>query len=82
MDIEKRIEVDIEKFNSSIKKFDIKKANMINEESITKVFELAKMYASDAKSWLEKKDYYTAFASISYAHGLLDAILKIMKIIE
>ncbi|MGC8586844.1 MAG: DUF357 domain-containing protein [Candidatus Micrarchaeia archaeon] len=50
-----------------------------NEES--QVIELAKMYASDADSWLQKEDYYTAFSSISYAHGLADAILKIKGVI-
>ena len=34
------------------------------------------MYASDSVAWLKKKDYYTSFSSISYAHGLLDAIRK------
>lgn len=35
------------------------------------------MYYKDTSSFLSKEDYYTAFASINYAHGLLDAILKI-----
>ena len=35
------------------------------------------MYYRDAFSFLSKEDFYTAFASINYAHGLLDAILKI-----
>ncbi len=42
-----------------------------------KVVELSKMYASDARSFLEKGDIYTAFASIEYAHGLLDAIREL-----
>ena len=41
------------------------------------VVELAKMYASDTEAWIKKGDYVTAFSSIEYAHGLLDAILKI-----
>jgi hypothetical protein len=39
--------------------------------------ELASMYYKDTLSFLSKEDYYTAFASINYAHGLLDAILKL-----
>ncbi|MCK5636423.1 MAG: DUF357 domain-containing protein, partial [Thermoplasmatales archaeon] len=31
----------------------------------------------DSKYYLEKKDYFTAFGCINYAHGLLDSILKI-----
>jgi len=80
MEIEERIRLDIEKFNDSVKKFDKSRINKISEADLIDVFELAKMYASDSKSWLEKKDYYTAFASISYAHGLLDALLKILHI--
>lgn len=44
-----------------------------------KVVELAKMYRSDADSFIKKEDYVTAFSAIEYAHGLLDAVLKIKK---
>jgi hypothetical protein len=40
----------------------------------THVLELARDYASDARSYLGKEDFYTAFSCISYAHGLLDAL--------
>ncbi len=42
-----------------------------------KIIKLARMYASDSRSFLEKGDLYTAFSCISYAHGLLDAISKL-----
>ncbi len=45
----------------------------------TEVVDLARMYASDAESFMEKGDYVTAFSAIEYAHGLLDAIIKIKK---
>jgi len=45
----------------------------------SKVVELSKMYASDAKSYLDKGDPYTAFSCISYAHGLLDAVIELGK---
>jgi hypothetical protein len=78
MEIEERILKDIRLFDSSIEKAG---KLMLGEEE-NKVVELAKMYALDSKSWLDKKDYYTSFSSIAYAHGLLDAILKMRNIIE
>lgn len=41
-----------------------------------KTIELASQYFEDSKYYLEKKDFFTAFGCINYAHGLLDAILK------
>ena len=41
-----------------------------------KTFELATQYYQDTKYYAEKKDYFTAFGCINYAHGLLDALLK------
>ncbi|MDE1823430.1 MAG: DUF357 domain-containing protein [Candidatus Micrarchaeota archaeon] len=73
MEIEERIRKDIGIFSDNIKKVRTEKLNDKEKE----VMELAKMYAQDAASWLEKKDYHTSFSSIAYAHGLLDAILKI-----
>jgi len=40
------------------------------------ILELAVQYYQDAKYYLEKGDYFTAFGCINYAHGLLDAIIK------
>ena len=37
---------------------------------------LAHQYYEDTKYYHEKKDDFTAFGCINYAHGLLDAILK------
>ncbi|MGB9732957.1 MAG: DUF357 domain-containing protein [Candidatus Micrarchaeia archaeon] len=82
MDIEERIIQDIRKFDDSVRKFNLEKAKRIKDEDFIKILELAKMYASDSNVWLKKHDYYTAFASISYAHGLLDALLKLLHIIE
>ncbi len=69
-DIEKRIMKDIDSFYSNLGKVE-----RTSKEG-AKVVEMAKMYASDSKSYLEKKDFYTAFSCISYAHGLLDAAIK------
>lgn len=72
-DIEERIKKDIAIFSSNLKKIEKKKIS----ENQKKIIELAEMYASDSKAFLEKKDYYTSFSSIAYAHGLLDSILKL-----
>lgn len=53
----------------------------INHNNLTenqkKTIELATQYYEDTKYYATKKDYFTAFGCINYAHGLLDAILKI-----
>ena len=77
-EIKERIEKDIDKFHQSVRR--LEKIQLSEEEK--RIVELAKMYNSDAKSWLEKGDFYTSFSSVAYAHGLLDAVLKIRKIIE
>jgi uncharacterized protein len=71
--IEERILKDIDIFNRNIRNIDIKKI----DQKQRKIVELAEMYAKDSKSFFEKKDYYTSFSSIAYAHGLLDSIRKL-----
>lgn len=73
MEIEERIAKDIGKFEGSLE--ELKPKRLSDKEA--EVVELAKMYAKDAEAWMRKKDFYTAFASISYAHGLLDAIKRL-----
>ncbi|MCL5786724.1 MAG: DUF357 domain-containing protein [Candidatus Marsarchaeota archaeon] len=73
MEIEERIRKDISLFSESMNK--ASKLALTEEER--KVVELAGMYAQDSEAWLKKKDLYTSFSSIAYAHGLMDAILKI-----
>ena len=75
--IEERIRKDIKMFHENIKKADL--INFKNNKKIKYVIELSKMYASDADSYLKKEDLYTSFSCISYAHGLLDAVLEITK---
>ncbi|HEC81713.1 MAG TPA: DUF357 domain-containing protein [Thermoplasmatales archaeon] len=48
----------------------------LENEEINKIVELAQQYYEDAKYYFEKKDLFTAFGCINYAHGLLDAIIK------
>ena len=71
-DIKKRIEKDISLFYSNLGN-----TEKVRDGRSLKVVEMAKMYASDAKSYLLRKDLYTSFSCISYAHGLLDAVREI-----
>jgi len=72
MDKKTRIEKDIVMFEENIKKIDYDKVS----ESQRKTIELASQYYEDSKYYLGKKDFFTAFGCINYAHGLLDAIIK------
>jgi uncharacterized protein len=72
MDEKTRVQKDIVMFEENIKQ--------INQNTLTdnqkKTIELATQYYEDTKYYTNKKDYFTAFGCINYAHGLLDAILK------
>jgi hypothetical protein len=69
MDEKTRIQKDITMFEENVKKTKTTKNNQ-------KIIELATQYFEDSKYYLEKKDFFTAFGCINYAHGLLDAIIK------
>lgn len=73
MDEKTRIQKDIIMFEENKKR--------INEKTFSKTekktYELATQYYEDTKYYTNKKDYFTAFGCINYAHGLLDALLKI-----
>ena len=68
-----RIEKDIGEFHESVK-------TVKSTPSNARVIELAGMYASDAKSYLDKGDLYTSFSCISYAHGLIDALKELERV--
>lgn len=72
MDDETRITKDIVMFEKNIEK--IKKVNLSDPQ--IKTFTLAKQYYEDSKYYFQKKDYFTSFGCINYAHGLLDALIK------
>lgn len=67
-----RIEKDIVMFKENLLQLDHKELS----ESQKKIVELAKQYYKDSKYYLEKKEYFTSFGCINYAHGLLDSIVK------
>ena len=67
-----RIKKDIVLFEENISQL----KNIKLDYQQIKILELSKQYFEDSKYYLEKKDYFTAFGCINYAHGLLDAIKK------
>jgi hypothetical protein len=72
MDEKTRVHKDIVMFEKNIEP--LHKKNLTNEQK--KIVELASQYYQDTQYYTQKKDYFTAFGCINYAHGLLDAILK------
>jgi hypothetical protein len=72
MDEKTRVQKDIVMFEENIAHF--------NQNTLTdsqkNTLELATQYYEDTKYYSNKKDYFTAFGCINYAHGLLDALLK------
>lgn len=70
MECEKRIIIDMRKFDENL--------NEINHISFTQeekeIIERAKSYKEDCKYYLNKGDELSSFGCITYAHGLIDAI--------
>jgi len=67
-----RIEKDLVMYEENLLKINEEQKN----KSQKKIVELSNQYYEDSKYYLEKKDYFTSFGCINYAHGLLDAIIK------
>ncbi len=76
MEPKERVLKDISMFYESLDL--ISKANL--DKGMKDVVEMSKLYASDAKSYLDKGDVLTAFSCISYAHGLMDSILSLVDL--
>ncbi|MCD6549638.1 DUF357 domain-containing protein [Candidatus Micrarchaeota archaeon] len=72
-DLRERILIDLDKFNRT---FNIADSLDLDDRE-TRVLDLAKRYREDAKYFLSKEDLPTSFGCITYAHGLLDALLII-----
>jgi hypothetical protein len=72
MDEKTRIEKDIVMYEENI----VKTNDMKLTAPQNKTIELASQYFDDAKYYFNKKDFFTAFGCINYAHGLLDAVIK------
>jgi len=72
MDEKTRIQKDIIMFEENIKQLQGKDETLTNDPRVV----LGSQYYQDAKYYLEKKDFFTAFGCINYGHGLLDAVIK------
>lgn len=51
------------------------------QEPYSRLARLARLYANDARYYLEKGDVFTALACIAYAEGLIDA-LRHLRVVE
>lgn len=72
LDEKTRVEKDIVMFEESLDEIKEKKLTDLEKN----IVERATQYFDDSKYYLEKKDFFTAFGCINYAHGLVDAIIK------
>ncbi|HEY0196515.1 MAG TPA: DUF357 domain-containing protein [Methanobacterium sp.] len=77
MDEIERIKKDMELFTKNIKEVESIEVSAREE----KIVEMARNYSQDTNYYLEKKDNYTAFGCITYAHGLLDAVRLLHQLI-
>lgn len=75
MDEKTRIQKDIVMFEENLKELEKKKFDSLKDQRVI----LGTQYYQDAKYYLDKKDYFTAFGCINYGHGLLDAVLKFQE---
>jgi hypothetical protein len=77
MDEVNRIKKDVEIFAKNIKEVESIEISAREEE----IVQMAKNYSQDTIYYLKKQDKYTAFGCITYAHGLLDAIRLLHRMI-
>ena len=66
MDEQTRIEKDVIMFEENTPQLENKELSKAQKKTV----ELAKQYFEDSKYYLEKKDYFTSFGCINYAHGV------------
>lgn len=71
LDEKSRAEKDMAKLERIIKEFE----KFGFDKKYPKVYEWAKNYATDAKHYFEKGDYFTSFGAANYAYGFIDCIL-------
>jgi hypothetical protein len=66
-------------FNLTSKALKIAKKSIAKgkENQAKEIIEMVKNYLSDAKHFEEKKDFVNSFAAINYAHGWLDAGVRL-----
>ena len=66
-------------FNLTKKALEIAKKSIIKgkEKQAKEIIDMVSNYLSDAKYFEEKMDFVNAFAAINYAHGWLDAGVRL-----
>ena len=66
-------------FNLTSKALEIAKKSVIKrkEKQAREIIEMVSNYLSDAKYFGQKKDFVNSFAAINYAHGWLDAGVRL-----
>ena len=75
MDQKTRAKKDLDKLDRIIIEF--KKLKL--DSKYPQVMEWAQNYATDAKHYFEKGDYFTSFGAANYAYGFIDCVLVIEK---
>lgn len=71
-DEERRVRKDIEQFDESIAEVEAMELDATMRENVGR----ARNYRKDAEYFLCKGDPYTAWGTINYAHGILDAVRR------
>jgi len=74
MNEEQRIEKDLREFAASVR--EVEEARP--PEELKENIERARNYYEDSKYFYEKGDLFTAWGTINYAHGVLDAVRRSM----
>ncbi len=66
-------------FSITEKALNISKKSVIKKKSkyAKEIFNMVENYLSDAKYFKDKKDFVNAFAALNYAHGWLDAGVRL-----
>lgn len=72
MNEQTRIKKDITMFEENINNLKENNPNLLSDPRTCMAID----YYNDAKFYLTKNDYFTAFGCINYGHGLLDALIK------
>lgn len=72
MNEQTRIEKDITMFEENITQIKESNPDLLSDPRA----HMAIDYYNDAKFYLNKNDYFTAFGCINYGHGLFDALIK------
>lgn len=68
----------LDKYYSLTKKaLEIAKKSVVEEKKAKEIIRMASDYLSDAKHFSDKDDFVNAFAAVNYAHGWLDAGVRL-----